>query len=133
MFEHKMTAAERQVRRHMRAKPVDVVTSVVKGRGTADVVRHPRTNALTCSCGVPNCIHLAQATIAVAAGVKVIDPGTVYEVVKAFESESRPGSFYTVKRKRATGELSCNCRGWILAKKKSGRPCWHVQRVEEAA
>ncbi|MDP2940525.1 MAG: hypothetical protein Q8O13_10735 [Candidatus Omnitrophota bacterium] len=43
-----------------------------------------------------------------------------YETLAKFISK-RGGEIYFVKRKLATGELSCNCRGWLYY-----RHCKHI-------
>ncbi len=47
-----------------------------------------------------------------------------YETVAKFVSK-RGGDFYFVKRKLATGELSCNCKGWLYY-----RHCKHIDYVK---
>lgn len=49
-------------------------------------------------------------------------PKRGFTTVARFESRSRPGNFYTVER-LDTGELSCDCPGWIYK-----RRCWHVEK-----
>jgi len=51
----------------------------------------------------------------------------VYILVATFESKSRPGRFYEVK-KDGQGNLSCNCPAWIY-KANGRRTCWHVEDV----
>ena len=51
-----------------------------------------------------------------------------YTVVRNFESHSRPGHFYTVKRHHQTGALSCDCPGWIYSKS-DPRTCPHVRAI----
>lgn len=50
-----------------------------------------------------------------------------YQIVQEFPSESKPGKKYTVKRKVATGELSCDCPVWIFSGR--NRHCKHVESV----
>lgn len=107
----------------------ELVTSLTSktGRGTVEVFRE-YNGRLTCSCGQPNSDHMVTATIAQSAGVQVVDPETRCEVLASFESQSS-SKIYSVKRDRHTGDVSCNCRGWILAMKKTGKPCWHVEEA----
>jgi len=51
----------------------------------------------------------------------------VYILVATFESKSRPGKMYEVKRD-GQGNLSCNCPAWIY-KANGRRTCWHVEDV----
>ncbi len=53
------------------------------------------------------------------------------EFLKRFESKSSPGKFYEVVRDPSTGELSCDCPGWINKKKDKPRTCKHVREIEE--
>ncbi len=51
----------------------------------------------------------------------------VYILVATFESRSRPGRMYEVKKDEA-GNLSCNCPAWIY-KSNGRRTCRHVEEV----
>jgi hypothetical protein len=95
------------------------------GRGTVEVYREG--GRLVCSCGQPHCDHLAVGVIAASAGVAVVDEDARYEVLGSFKSESSDATYF-VKREKATGQISCNCRGWIMNHKR-GRVCWHVERI----
>ena len=47
-----------------------------------------------------------------------------YETLAKFRSK-KGGDVYFVKRKLATGELSCNCKGWLYY-----RHCKHIDYVK---
>ncbi len=53
----------------------------------------------------------------------------VYRTVGVFPSSSDPNKSYEVKEDQS-GELSCNCRGWITKKPGQERTCRHVRDVE---
>ena len=54
----------------------------------------------------------------------------IYTLVATFESRSKPGRFYEVKRDQYD-ELSCNCPGWVF-KANGERTCRHVEEVENS-
>ncbi|MEW6008214.1 MAG: hypothetical protein AB1629_01080 [Candidatus Omnitrophota bacterium] len=47
-----------------------------------------------------------------------------YETLAKFKSK-KGGDVYFVKRKLSTGELSCNCKGWLYY-----RHCKHIDYVK---
>lgn len=47
-----------------------------------------------------------------------------YQTLAKFKSKNG-GDVYFVKRKLSTGELSCNCKGWIY-----NRSCKHIDYVK---
>jgi hypothetical protein len=47
-----------------------------------------------------------------------------YETLAKFKSKNG-GDIYFVKRKLSTGELSCNCKGWLYY-----RHCKHIDYVK---
>ncbi len=51
----------------------------------------------------------------------------VYILVATFESKSRPGRFYEVKKDQQ-GKFSCNCPAWIY-KSNGRRTCRHTEEV----
>lgn len=48
------------------------------------------------------------------------------EVIGSYESSSSPGTMYQV-RCSPSGEVTCNCKGWIFHKK-----CWHLTAASNA-
>ena len=51
-------------------------------------------------------------------------------VVQRFESNSKPGKFYEVRKNWKTGNFSCNCPGWAFKKKGQERSCRHIKMLE---
>jgi hypothetical protein len=107
------------------------VVTVHKSRtGTGTIEVYSEGGHLTCTCGASDCLHIATAVVAASAEVQVVEDGTAYVVVGTFESASS-NRFYTVKRRRSDGALSCNCKGWIFsAGRAGGRGCKHTREVE---
>jgi hypothetical protein len=53
-----------------------------------------------------------------------------YVYVSNFPSHSSPGTFHKVKRSVESGDLSCDCKGWIFSgKREGGRTCRHVRET----
>ncbi len=60
------------------------------------------------------------------------------EIVESFESSSRPGTYYEVRRNTDSDRhvyLSCNCRAWTTSTKNRGKQAWerfckHTQAAE---
>ena len=51
-----------------------------------------------------------------------------YTIVTTFDSKSKSGKVYTVKRDQ-TGRLSCDCPPWIF-NRYGDRTCYHTRSVE---
>lgn len=54
---------------------------------------------------------------------------TNYIYLTNFKSKSNPEKSYQVKRNKISGEVSCNCPGWIFKRQGKIRSCRHTKLV----